>query len=66
MGSQVQDQNVWSPVYVNAMVERGRDADGNPANGLEERLYVEQAHLVVGRGVQLRLLGSSRAWSTDR
>jgi RHS repeat-associated protein len=30
---------VWSPVYVDAMVLRDRDADGNSANGLEERLY---------------------------
>jgi YD repeat-containing protein len=37
-----QDQYVWSPVYVDAMIERDRDADGNPGNGLEERLYVQQ------------------------
>jgi RHS repeat-associated protein len=37
-----QIQYVWSPVYVDAMIERDRDADGNPANGLEERLYVQQ------------------------
>ncbi len=35
-------QYVWSPVYVDALVERDRDADGNAANGLEERLYVLQ------------------------
>src|SRR5207253_2167435 len=32
-------QHVWSPVYVDALVERDRDADGNSNNGLEERLY---------------------------
>jgi RHS repeat-associated protein len=32
-------RNVWSQVYVDALVLRDRDADGNPANGLEERLY---------------------------
>jgi RHS repeat-associated protein len=37
-----QEQYIWSPVYVDAMIERDRDADGNPANGLEERLYVQQ------------------------
>jgi RHS repeat-associated protein len=36
------EQYVWSPVYVDALVERDRDADGNPANGLEERLYAQQ------------------------
>jgi RHS repeat-associated protein len=35
-------QYVWSPVYVDAMIERDRDADGNTGNGLEERLYVQQ------------------------
>jgi RHS repeat-associated protein len=35
-------QYVWSPVYVDALVLRDRDADGNSANGLEERLYVQQ------------------------
>jgi RHS repeat-associated protein len=35
-------QYVWSPVYVDALVERDRDADGNGANGLEERFYVQQ------------------------
>jgi RHS repeat-associated protein len=35
-------QYVWSPVYVNALILRDRDADGNSANGLEERLWVEQ------------------------
>src|SRR5262249_44511921 len=42
VGGQVQDQYVWSPVYVDALVARDRDADGNPANGLEERLYAQQ------------------------
>ena len=35
-------QYVWSPVYVDAIVLRDRDLDGNPANGLEERLYAQQ------------------------
>jgi RHS repeat-associated protein len=42
VGTQVQVQQAWSPVYVDALVERDRDADGNAANGLEERLYVQQ------------------------
>ncbi len=33
-------QYVWSGVYVDAMLLRDRDADTNPANGLEQRLYV--------------------------
>jgi RHS repeat-associated protein len=33
---------VWSPVYVDALVLRDRDADGNNGNGLEERLWVQQ------------------------
>jgi RHS repeat-associated protein len=35
-------QYVWSPVYVDALVLRDRDADGNGGNGLEERFYVQQ------------------------
>src|SRR5206468_3936521 len=35
-------RNVWSPVYIDAMVLRDRDADGNSVNGLEERLYALQ------------------------
>src|SRR5262249_44510607 len=42
LGTQVQVQQVWSPAYVDALVERDRDADGNVANGLEERLYAQQ------------------------
>src|SRR5262249_37472742 len=42
VGGNAQVQYVWSPVYVDALVERDRDADGNPANGLEERLYGQQ------------------------
>lgn len=38
----VKTQYIWSPVYVDALVLRDRDADGNQANGLEERLYVQQ------------------------
>src|SRR5262249_3730246 len=41
-GGQGGDQHGWRPVYVDALVERDRDADGNPANGLEERLYAQQ------------------------
>jgi RHS repeat-associated protein len=33
---------VWSPVYVDAMILRDRDADGSSGNGLEERLWVMQ------------------------
>src|SRR5262249_2491319 len=42
VGGNAQIQQVWSPAYVDALIERDRDADGNPANGLEERLYVQQ------------------------
>jgi RHS repeat-associated protein len=42
VGGQAVVQHVWSPVYVDAMVERDRDADGNSANGREERLYAQQ------------------------
>jgi RHS repeat-associated protein len=35
-------QYVWSPVYIDAMILRDRDADENTGNGLEERLYVQQ------------------------
>jgi RHS repeat-associated protein len=40
-------QYVWSPVYVDALVERDRDAngqsgDGPRMDGLEERLYAQQ------------------------
>ena len=36
-GSQTKEQSVWSPVYVDALIERDRDADSNGT--LEERLY---------------------------
>jgi RHS repeat-associated protein len=42
VGGQAQVQYVWSPVYVDALVFRDRDVDGNPANGLEERLWAQQ------------------------
>jgi RHS repeat-associated protein len=42
VGGVAKAQYVWSPVYVDALVLRDRDADGNPANGLEERLWVQQ------------------------
>jgi RHS repeat-associated protein len=41
-GANVKVQHVWSPIYVDALVLRDRDADGNQGNGLEERLYVQQ------------------------
>ncbi len=41
-GSTAKVQYVWSPVYVDALILRDRDADGNPGNGMEERLYVQQ------------------------
>lgn len=40
VGGDTQVQYVWSPVYVDAMILRDRDADGNSGNGLEERIYV--------------------------
>jgi RHS repeat-associated protein len=33
---------VWSPVYVDGLILRDRDADGVSGNGLEERLYAVQ------------------------
>ena len=42
VGGVAKVQYVWSPVYVDALVVRDRDADGSGANGLEERLYVVQ------------------------
>jgi RHS repeat-associated protein len=42
VGGQAKDQYVWSPEYVDALVLRDRDADGNAGNGLEERLWVHQ------------------------
>jgi RHS repeat-associated protein len=33
---------VWGKGYVDALVLRDRDADGNAGNGLEERLWVQQ------------------------
>jgi RHS repeat-associated protein len=37
-----QAQYVWSPVYIDALVLRDRDADANTGNGLEERLWAQQ------------------------
>src|SRR5262249_26249491 len=37
-----QAQYVWSPAYVDALVLRDRDANGQSGDGLEERLYAEQ------------------------
>jgi RHS repeat-associated protein len=42
VGATTKVQYVWSAAYADAMIERDRDADGNPASGLEERLYVQQ------------------------
>jgi RHS repeat-associated protein len=52
-------QYVWSPVYVDALVARDRDADGNSGNGREERLYALQdanhnVTAVVGTDGQVR------------
>src|SRR5262249_61036105 len=41
-GGAVQIQYVWSPVYIDALVLRDRDANGLGADGLEERLWVQQ------------------------
>lgn len=35
-------QYLWSPVYVDAMILRDRDANNSSGDGLEERLYVQQ------------------------
>jgi RHS repeat-associated protein len=35
-------QYVWSPVYVDAMILRDRDANAQSSDGMEERLYVMQ------------------------
>src|SRR5262249_49778916 len=42
VGGAAQIQYVWSPVYVDALVERDRDANGQSGDGLEERLYAQQ------------------------
>jgi RHS repeat-associated protein len=41
VGTQVRDQYVWSPVYVDATIERDRDPNAN-GGPLSERLYVQQ------------------------
>ena len=41
-GATVKAQYLWSPIYVDALIRRDRDADGSSANGMEERLYVQQ------------------------
>jgi len=57
---------VWSPVYVDAMVLRDRNADGNSATGpggLEQRVYVLQdgnwntSALIAGAGVSGKMAG---------
>jgi RHS repeat-associated protein len=40
IGSNVINQYVWSPVYIDAMIERDRSTQGNGV--LDERLYVQQ------------------------
>ncbi|MCI0463315.1 MAG: RHS repeat-associated core domain-containing protein [Gemmataceae bacterium] len=40
VSGQAQVQYVWSPVYVDALILRDRDTDGN--GSLDERLYVQQ------------------------
>ncbi len=40
VGTDVQDQYLWSPVYVDALVERDRDQTGGGT--LSERLYAQQ------------------------
>ena len=40
VGGQVQAQNVWSPVYVNALVLRDQSSESNGV--LDQRLYVVQ------------------------
>jgi RHS repeat-associated protein len=42
VGGAATAQYVWSPVYVDALVLRDRDADGQGGNGLEERLWAQQ------------------------
>src|SRR5262249_8697473 len=42
VGGAAQTQYVWSPVYVDALIDRDRDADGQSGNGLEERIYAQQ------------------------
>lgn len=57
VGGSTKAQYVWSPVYVDAMVLRDRDADNNSGNGMEERLWAQQdvnwnvTALVNGSGV---------------
>jgi len=41
-GSAVKVQYVWSPFYIDSLILRDRDEDGSAANGLEERVYVQQ------------------------
>jgi RHS repeat-associated protein len=38
----VRAQNVWSPVYVDALVERDRDPARNGSGSLSERFYLQQ------------------------
>jgi len=41
-GSDWKARQVWSPVYVDALVLRDRDVNNDSGDGLEERLYVAQ------------------------
>jgi RHS repeat-associated protein len=42
IGGTPKAQYVWSPVYVDALVERDRDANGQTGDALEQRLYAQQ------------------------
>ena len=42
VGGVAKDQYVWSPVYVDALILRDRDANGSTGDGLEERLWAMQ------------------------
>jgi RHS repeat-associated protein len=41
-GGTAKRQYVWSPVYVDALILRDRDADNDGSHTLEERLYAQQ------------------------
>jgi len=42
VGGHAKAQYVWSPVYVDALILRDRDADNDSSHTLEERLYAQQ------------------------
>ncbi len=41
-GGHASNSYVWSPVYIDAMVERDRDSDNDTSHTLDERLYATQ------------------------